>query len=327
MKEPFVFPTERPGVVLRELATAADDVTYFEAYNASRTEINAWDPDAGNKHQTLADTREARESAGDKLRLGIWDGKEFVGSINATPDEDGIEIGYWVDSRKTGVGYATIATRALSGYLALDSRLHANVVEGNRASARVLEKAGFLLAGGVDGKLEFERKKAPPILFPHLHHLEQSVPPGEYKLLDGNDDPAEIREGQIFIITEGREHERDVLPGVHSRGLYNSESIGSREGKTEQIVSFLYHKRGEDGQLETTERAIILRGLGYGVHPGHTGQEPTWYLIGPQLGTIDHETDQIISMPEEDMTIPAKHFSLACMVDGPFGEPVLANPA
>ena len=171
-----------------------------------------------------------------------------------------------------------------------------------------------------------EQQATEASLFLHLWGKERSVQPGEYKLLDGTDEPAHIKSGQMFVITEGPQSV-DVMPGVHHRGMYSSEGLASRDGKQERIISFLYHKFGADGQLETTERAIIFMGIGYGVHPGHQGQEPTWYLVGHQLGTIDPETRQLHGFPDHDMEIPAKHFSIACITGGPLGEPVLANPA
>jgi RimJ/RimL family protein N-acetyltransferase len=153
MSQPRIFPTERPGVELREL-TEADDPIYNESYNASRPEIAAFDPDAAEKHITLADTRNARLNAAGKLRLGIWDQDTFVGSANVTPEDNGqVEIGYWTDSRQTGHGYATLAAQALASRF---PTAHADVVEGNTASAHVLENAGFTQTARRSGKLIFE---------------------------------------------------------------------------------------------------------------------------------------------------------------------------
>ncbi len=151
------------------------------------------------------------------------------------------------------------------------------------------------------------------------------VAEGDYKLLSGDADPIQVRERQIFIITEGRDF-GPVIPGVRNVGMYNVLGWASHSGQSDRIVSFMYHKLGVNGELETTQRAIVLKGFAYGVHPDHAGQEPSWYLVGPQLGTIDPVTRQTEGIPDHDMEIPAKHFSVACIVGGPMGEPVLANP-
>lgn len=157
MSEPLIIFTERQGVVLRELASDADDAVYYESYSASRSEIEIFDPPSAIKHQTLADTRKARLEAGDKIRMGIWDGDTFVGSVNARPDAEGIEVGYWTDSRYVGRGYAALGAKALSGYVADHFKsVHAQVVEGNDASVKVLKKAGYRQIGRSAGCLFFE---------------------------------------------------------------------------------------------------------------------------------------------------------------------------
>ncbi len=154
--------TERPGVILQELSTDADDVAYHESYNVSRPEITVYDPEAYKKHVTLADTRKARLTAGNKLRMAVWDSGIFVGSVNATPKREGVEIGYWTDSRHAGHGYATLAAKALGSYMAQSSkRVYAEVVEGNNASARVLERAGYKQIAKEAGRLIFELGKSP----------------------------------------------------------------------------------------------------------------------------------------------------------------------
>ena len=58
------------------------------------------------------------------------------------------ELGYWLSEMHWGKGYATEALRAVAEYAfsRFDFvRLQARVLEGNPASGRVLEKAGFTL--------------------------------------------------------------------------------------------------------------------------------------------------------------------------------------
>ncbi|HET9233445.1 MAG TPA: GNAT family N-acetyltransferase [Candidatus Eisenbacteria bacterium] len=72
------------------------------------------------------------------------------------------EVGYWLSEMHWGKGYATEVVQAIAQY-AFERfdfvRLEARVLEGNAASSRVLEKAGFSLettmrqAGFKDGRV------------------------------------------------------------------------------------------------------------------------------------------------------------------------------
>ncbi|HXZ28058.1 MAG TPA: GNAT family N-acetyltransferase [Terriglobales bacterium] len=76
------------------------------------------------------------------------------------------EFGYWLGRPHWGQGYATEAVGALLafGFRRLKlNRLQARVVVGNRASARVLQKAGMKLEGTLR---QFEQIKGK---FPDLH--------------------------------------------------------------------------------------------------------------------------------------------------------------
>lgn len=256
------------------------------------------------------------------------------------------------DFQEGGIGQKMVAALESRARELGFSKMVLDTTLGQAAARHIYEKAGYELvdrkdvdhpsgvtfdtffyekdlrdAGSESPNPELTKPKPEvPQLVPlaHLWSQAHEVPAGEYRLLQGSDEPAQIRPGQIYVITEGPSSP-DILPGVHNRGVYNSEGIGSRQGENEQILSFLYHKHDSEGKLEVTERAIIFRGIGYGMRPGHAGQEPTWYLVGPQLGTIDPETRQAIGFPDSDIEIPAKHFSISCITDGPLGEPVLAN--
>lgn len=160
MNEVLVIPTEQVGIVLRQLATEADDIAYFEAVDANREHLSQFGDRTAEKYQTLEDVTNARLSAGDKVRMGIWDGDTFVGTVNATPDDEGVEIGYWLDSRHTGHGYATLAAKALGGHVAQRyPKVHADVIEVNVASVRVLERAGYRQTAKEAGRLIFELNK------------------------------------------------------------------------------------------------------------------------------------------------------------------------
>lgn len=92
-----------------------------------------------------------QESGGDhELAFAIDIEGEAVGGIGITPRDDlqvkVAEIGYWLGQPFWGRGIATAAVRlvtefAFSRYDLV--RICANVLEWNRASARVLEKTGY----------------------------------------------------------------------------------------------------------------------------------------------------------------------------------------
>lgn len=156
MATPAFIPTEREGVILREL-TEADDTVYFKSYGHSRPEIEAFEsPEDRGKYLTVEQVAESRDKAkqSGKLRLGIWDGDTFVGMVGRTPLGDTAEIGYWLDSRHTGHGYATLATRAVIEYDGdrFDT-VFAHVSEENGASVRVLERSGFKEISREAGKI------------------------------------------------------------------------------------------------------------------------------------------------------------------------------
>ena len=75
---------------------------------------------------------------------------EAIGSIGYFPKENiyrlNAEIGYWLGKSFWGNGYITETIIALTDWIFANTeivRLYAQVFEGNLASARVLEKAGY----------------------------------------------------------------------------------------------------------------------------------------------------------------------------------------
>jgi RimJ/RimL family protein N-acetyltransferase len=103
----------------------------------------------------------ARDPARDlTLRIETRAG-ELVGGAGAHRGEALLpEIGYWIGRAFWGRGYATEATRGLCAHLAgaWSARgLQAGHFADNPASARVLEKAGFLYTGVREPRLSLAR--------------------------------------------------------------------------------------------------------------------------------------------------------------------------
>jgi len=87
-------------------------------------------------------------------QFAIVAGDDAVGGIGLTAMSDvfhrSVEIGYWLSESFWGRGIMAQAVRAVTAYAFshLDvAHVFAGVFETNRASARVLEKAGFTLEG------------------------------------------------------------------------------------------------------------------------------------------------------------------------------------
>lgn len=79
---------------------------------------------------------------------------EAIGSIGLMPGKDvhryTAEMGYWLAEPYWGKGIMTLAVRCLTDYAINDLKLHRIYAEPytvNPASARVLEKAGFIREG------------------------------------------------------------------------------------------------------------------------------------------------------------------------------------
>ena len=89
-----------------------------------------------------------------ETNFAIADSREAMGGIGLRLGEDVFrrtaEIGYWLGEPFWGRGIATEAVKALTIYAFRNfdlARIQAIVYEGNPASGRVLEKAGYILEG------------------------------------------------------------------------------------------------------------------------------------------------------------------------------------
>ncbi len=87
-----------------------------------------------------------------ETHFAIASAEEAIGGIGFYIQSDiyrrTAEIGYWLGEPFWGKGIATEAVRALTAYAFENSdlvRMYAGVFEGNAASCRVLEKAGYSL--------------------------------------------------------------------------------------------------------------------------------------------------------------------------------------
>lgn len=106
---------------------------------------------------TMSDARRWVDIASTRLRgqaFAICVGGFAVGAVSLFPRDDvnrrSAEIGYWLGEQFWGKGIATEVVTAITGYgfsvMGLN-RIFAEVFEWNRASMRVLEKAGYTIEG------------------------------------------------------------------------------------------------------------------------------------------------------------------------------------
>lgn len=147
-----------------------------------------------------------------------------------------------------------------------------------------------------------------------------------YVVLEGTSDPLSYDpECVVLFDPEAPDFAIEDLPGVWQRGHYN---LLGEEGETVQlrVGYFRYHKMDNTGNPESFGRLVVITGQGAGVHPNHAGQEPSVYVIGSQVGTIDLETMQATLVSASNTTINPNNYSLDCMWGGQRGyNPVLAT--
>ena len=80
-----------------------------------------------------------------------------IGMVSLEGAGDTLEIGYWLGEPYWGHGIATEAVAAVTEFAFANlpiHRVHACVFEGNAASARVLEKNGYVLEGRMRRRIE-----------------------------------------------------------------------------------------------------------------------------------------------------------------------------
>ncbi|WP_174615724.1 GNAT family N-acetyltransferase [Virgibacillus ihumii] len=154
---PTEFYTERLYI---RMPKPGDGKGVSAAIQASKAELKKWLPFA-QKDQTVeeveANVREAHAAflKREDLRMHIFHREtgELVGLTGLHRIDWGVpkfEIGYWLDSRKTGQGYITEAVKGLTQFAFRE--LGANRIEiqcdaKNHKSRAIPERLGFILEG------------------------------------------------------------------------------------------------------------------------------------------------------------------------------------
>jgi ribosomal-protein-alanine N-acetyltransferase len=81
---------------------------------------------------------------------------ELIGHVGISPLREDVEVGYAIEEKQQGKGYAGMAVRAMCEWALAEfalPRLLGVVAVDNHASCRVLEKAGFRLICEETGKM------------------------------------------------------------------------------------------------------------------------------------------------------------------------------
>ena len=163
------------GIKLKQLFIE-DAQAYFELIEYDRAHLSQFNGETAENYPDVAAVIRSitNPENPDKLRFGIWDGDQMVGSINLTPKQNQIaEIGYWIGKQHTGHAFAAKAAQSLSEHafegLGYDT-VFAHVIVGNEASKRTLLNSGFkftkLFSEERNGKTvwlwKFEKSKKDP---------------------------------------------------------------------------------------------------------------------------------------------------------------------
>lgn len=146
------------GVTLRELRLN-DAELYFNLVEADRGHLSQFGDTTADKYPDVLTVEQSILNQPPNVhRFGIWNDEQdiMVGLIKTTQGKHGVcEVGYWVGGRHTGHGYASRSLPAITEYSY--STLHApvvyaEVVVGNQASRKSLEKSGYVITDEVNGR-------------------------------------------------------------------------------------------------------------------------------------------------------------------------------
>lgn len=153
---------EREGDSVRLMRLVPGDAqAYYDLIAHDPNHLRQHGDTTADKYPDVEAVRQSIEhpSNPDKYRFGIWDGDTMVGSNNLTPEGNGrAELGSWIGKQYIGQGYAGRGRSLLVDFafntLGLNE-LYCDIVVGNDASRRSVEKSGFDFTGEfVDEKSE-----------------------------------------------------------------------------------------------------------------------------------------------------------------------------
>ena len=95
------------------------------------------------------------------LAIVLKDSNELIGHVGLSPYDNIVEIGYAIEDKHQGKGFATEAVIAMSEWTLKELKLSSvwGIVDRNNiGSIKVLEKAGYIFQGEIKNKLRYEIK-------------------------------------------------------------------------------------------------------------------------------------------------------------------------
>lgn len=146
------------GMAIRQLV-AEDAQRYFDLVEYDRphlSQIHSGVPDeTADKYKTVEDVRRSiinpYPKRPNRVRFGIWDNEIMVGSNSIDPLGDGRgKLGSWIGKEHKDHHYAARARELLVKYAFEDlglTEVFSEILVGNEASQKSLEKSGFTFAG------------------------------------------------------------------------------------------------------------------------------------------------------------------------------------
>ncbi len=152
-------------ITLRQFGVA-DAGAIFDLIDRNRDHLSQHNDDTAGKYLSVGSVLKSIASPAnpERLRLGIWAGDDFAGSINLTPlnGSTSFEVGYYLGSEFQGRGYMTRAVKKIVEYAFSEkkaSHVFADVHPDNTASMAVLERTGFSKKGEVkeDGQVIYSK--------------------------------------------------------------------------------------------------------------------------------------------------------------------------
>ena len=152
------------GISLREL-TLDDAERYFNLVDFDRGHLSQFGDETAAKYPDVKEVEDSiLNQAKPVHRFGIWDKDTMVGLIKLTELSPGMhEVGYWVGKEHIGHGFAAKALEPITEYAIRNLGAHTvigKVAQGNYASRKSLERAGFVFCGEKDGQWLLERSAA-----------------------------------------------------------------------------------------------------------------------------------------------------------------------
>ncbi len=228
MSDVATVPTEADRIIIESPADSlllkqlvvADAAAMFALIDFDREHLNQYHQGIATKYPTpesIVDSIEQPDpERPGRLRFGIWDENQMVGSINMSPDDIGYggAIGYWVGAEHLGHSYAARASSMIVRYAFEDRQLGvigADVVVGNEASAHSLEKVGFEYIASWNLEME-DGETVPCWFFKHLN------PAMNYATLLESDSFGSATRARIQIVGAQRRvaHDSDLTYIVES---------------------------------------------------------------------------------------------------------------